>query len=79
MADMTSEARVVAPDRLWPGDIAGRGGDLLDVVFGWADFTRLRRLVAGQNVFYLRGLFNQVEAAGNNAFGIEMKAKPENR
>jgi anti-sigma regulatory factor (Ser/Thr protein kinase) len=48
MADMTSEARVVAPDRLWPGDIANRSGDLLDVVFGWADFTRLRRLVAGQ-------------------------------
>ena len=48
MADMTSEARVVALDRLWPGDIASRSGDLLDVVFGWADFTRLRRLVAGQ-------------------------------
>ena len=48
MADMTSEARVVALDRLWPGDVASRSGDLLDVVFGWADFTRLRRLVAGQ-------------------------------
>jgi serine/threonine-protein kinase RsbW len=48
MADMTSEARVVALDRPWPGDIASRSGDLLDVVFGWADFTRLRRLVAGQ-------------------------------
>ncbi|HLM88382.1 MAG TPA: ATP-binding protein [Streptosporangiaceae bacterium] len=42
---MTSEARVVVLDRLWPGDVAG---DLLDVVFGWTDFTRLRRLVAGQ-------------------------------
>jgi hypothetical protein len=41
------------------------------------DSKALRRLVAGQNVFYLRGLFNQVEAAGNNAFGIEMKVKPE--
>src|SRR5260370_41282380 len=48
MADMTSEARMVALDRLWPGDVASRSGDLLDVVFGWADFTRLRRLVAGQ-------------------------------
>jgi anti-sigma regulatory factor (Ser/Thr protein kinase) len=48
MADMTGEARVVALDRLWPGDIASRSGELLDVVFGWADFTRLRRLVAGQ-------------------------------
>jgi anti-sigma regulatory factor (Ser/Thr protein kinase) len=48
MADMTTEARVVALDRLWPEDIPSRSGDLLDVVFGWADFTRLRRLVAGQ-------------------------------
>ena len=48
MADITNEARVVVLDRLWPGDIASRGGDLLDVVFGWADFTKLRRLVAGQ-------------------------------
>src|SRR5579863_1613641 len=47
MINMTSEARVVALDRLWPGDIASRSGDLLDVSFGWADFTRLRRLVAG--------------------------------
>lgn len=45
---MTSEARVVALDRLWPGDVAGRGGDLLDVVFGGADFSKLRRLVTGQ-------------------------------
>jgi serine/threonine-protein kinase RsbW len=48
MADISSEARVVALDRLWPGDITSRSGDLLDVAFGWADFTRLRRLVAGQ-------------------------------
>jgi hypothetical protein len=43
---MTHEARVVALDRLWPGDIADRSGELLDVVFGWADFARLRRQVA---------------------------------
>jgi hypothetical protein len=43
-----------------------------------SDTKALRRLIAGQNTFYLRGLFNQVEAAGNNAFGIEMKVKPEN-
>ncbi|MGH3227626.1 MAG: ATP-binding protein [Streptosporangiaceae bacterium] len=48
MADITSEARVVALDRRWPGDLPSRSGDLLDIVFGWADFTRLRRLVAGQ-------------------------------
>ena len=48
MAEMTDEARVVALDRLWPGDIADRSGELLDVVFGWADFARLRRQVAAQ-------------------------------
>jgi anti-sigma regulatory factor (Ser/Thr protein kinase) len=31
-----------------PGDIAGRSGDLLDVVFGWTDFAKLRRLVSRQ-------------------------------
>jgi hypothetical protein len=45
---MTDEARVVALNRLWPGDIADRSGELLDVVFGWADFARLRRQVAAQ-------------------------------
>lgn len=48
MAEMTDEAHVVALDRLWPGDIADRSGELLDVVFGWADFARLRRQVAAQ-------------------------------
>jgi anti-sigma regulatory factor (Ser/Thr protein kinase) len=45
---MTSEARVVALERLRPADVVSRSGDLLDLTFGWADFTRLRRLVAGQ-------------------------------
>ena len=44
MTEMTGAARVVMLDRRWPGDIADRGGDLLDVVFGWADFAKLRRL-----------------------------------
>jgi hypothetical protein len=48
VAEMTDEARVVALDGLWPGDIADRSGELLDVVFGWADFARLRRQVAAQ-------------------------------
>jgi anti-sigma regulatory factor (Ser/Thr protein kinase) len=48
VAEMTGEARVVALDRLRPGDIADCGGELLDVVFGWADFARLRRQVAAQ-------------------------------
>jgi anti-sigma regulatory factor (Ser/Thr protein kinase) len=45
---MTDEARVIAHDRLRPGDIADPSGELLDVVFGWADFARLRRQVAAQ-------------------------------
>jgi hypothetical protein len=44
-----------------------------------ADSKALRRLVAGQNLVWLRGALNQVEAGANNAFGIPMKAKPENR
>jgi len=48
VAEMTGEARVVALDRLRPGDIADCSGELLDVVFGWADFARLRRQVAAQ-------------------------------
>ena len=48
MTEMTGEARVVALDRLRPGDIADCSGELLDVVFGWADFARLRRQVAAQ-------------------------------
>ena len=48
MAEMTDEARVVALDILRPSDIADRSGELLDVVFGWTDFARLRRQVAAQ-------------------------------
>ena len=48
MAEMTDEARVIALDRLRPGDIADRSGELLDVMFGWTDLARLRRQVAAQ-------------------------------
>jgi len=48
VTEMTGAARVVMLDRRWPGDIAERGGDLLDVAFGWADFAKLRRLVSRQ-------------------------------
>ena len=41
---MTGEARIITLEGPWPGDTA----DLLDIVFGWADFAKLRRLVAGQ-------------------------------
>ena len=48
MTEMTGAARVIMLDRRWPGDIAERSGDLLDVAFGWADFAKLRRLVSRQ-------------------------------
>jgi hypothetical protein len=56
VAEMTGETRVVALDRLWPGDIADRSGDLLDIVFSWADFAKLRRLVTGIGGSTLIGL-----------------------
>jgi anti-sigma regulatory factor (Ser/Thr protein kinase) len=43
---MTGQARVVALDRLRPDDVVNYGDDLVDIVFGWADFAKLRRLVA---------------------------------
>jgi len=69
------------------GPTAGKIGGILSVASAaskpseWneADSKALRRLVAGQNTFYLRRMFDQVEQSGNNAFGIEMKNKPENR
>jgi hypothetical protein len=69
------------------GPTAGKIGGILSVgsaaskpsEWNEADSKALRRLVAGQNTFYLRRLFDQVEASGNGAFGVEMKAKPENR
>jgi serine/threonine-protein kinase RsbW len=45
---MTGEARVVALDRLRPAEMADRGGELLDIVYGWADFAKLRKLVTRQ-------------------------------
>jgi hypothetical protein len=41
--------------------------------WGESDTKALRKLIAFQNVYYLRGLFNQVEKGANNAFGIPMK------
>jgi hypothetical protein len=69
------------------GPTAGKIGGILSVASAaskpseWneADSKALRRLVAGQNLVWLRGALNQVEAGANNAFGIPMKAKPENR
>jgi anti-sigma regulatory factor (Ser/Thr protein kinase) len=39
---MTGDGSVIALNRLWPGDTADQ---LLDIVFGWTDFAKLRRLV----------------------------------
>lgn len=44
-----------------------------------ADTKALRRLIAGQNVFWLRNAFDAVEHGANNAFGIPMKGQSENR
>jgi hypothetical protein len=38
------------------------------------DTKAVHKLTAFGNLFYLRNLFNQVEAGANNAFGIPMKA-----
>ena len=46
MTDVSDQTRVIARDRPWPGDAGGRRGDLLDIVFGWADLGQLRHLVA---------------------------------
>jgi len=69
------------------GPTAGKIGGIIQGVqaatrpseWNEGDSKAIRRLVAGQNVWYLRRLFDQVEASGNSAFGIPMKAKPENR
>ncbi len=48
MTEVTTQTRVIALDRLWPANVAGRSGDLLDTVFGWSDLGQLRRLVAAR-------------------------------
>jgi hypothetical protein len=53
--------------------ITGAAGTL---EWNQSDTSALRKITAFQNVFYLRGLFNQVEAGANNAFGIPMKPTP---
>jgi hypothetical protein len=62
------------------GPTAGKLESLLKITGGaakadWnqADTHAVRMLTAGQNLFFLRNLLNQVEAGANNAFGIPMK------
>jgi len=42
------------------------------------DTHATRQLVFYQNLFWLRGVLNQVERGANNAFGIPMDQKPGN-
>lgn len=44
-----------------------------------ADTKAVRRLVPLQNLFWLRGLLNQVEGATNAHFGVPPAKEPENR
>ena len=46
MTEVTAQTRVIALDRLWPGEAGSCRGDLLDIVFSWSDLGQLRRLVA---------------------------------
>ncbi|HWL06447.1 MAG TPA: hypothetical protein VNQ99_16190 [Xanthobacteraceae bacterium] len=41
-----------------------------------SDTRALRRLIALQNLFYVRGLFNEVERGANGMFGVEMRLRP---
>jgi len=45
VTELTAQTRVIALDRLWPGEVVTRSSDLLDIVFGWSDLGQLRRLV----------------------------------
>lgn len=40
-----------------------------------SDTRALRRVIAGQNLFYVRRLFDQVESGANGMFGIEMRPR----
>jgi len=65
------------------GPTAGKVGSLVQATGAAAagdwqesDTKAVRRLIAMQNLFYLRKLFDQVEEGANNAAGIPMRAKP---
>jgi hypothetical protein len=66
------------------GPSAGKVENILKITsaLGRADWNEgdtkaLRRVIAGQNLFYVRGLFDKVEESANQALGIPMKAKPQ--
>lgn len=59
------------------GPTFGKLGDLAKVTGATAsrdwkasDVKAMRRMTIGQNLFYLRGLFNQMEGGADNAFGL---------
>lgn len=63
------------------GPTAGKAESLISVTgaagrgdWNASDSKALRRLIATQNVFYVRKLFDQVEAGGNSYFGIQQKS-----
>jgi len=65
------------------GPTAGKLNDISKITgaaasgdWGEADTKATRRLLAGQNLFWLRGALNKVEESVNKHFGIEMKDKP---
>jgi hypothetical protein len=64
------------------GPTAGKIGQLAQITgaaasgdWGESDTKAVRRLMAMQNLFYLRRLFDQVEAGTNRAFNIPMAEK----
>jgi hypothetical protein len=66
------------------GPSAGKVENILKITsaLGRADWNEgdtkaLRRVIAGQNLFYVRRLFDKVEESANQSFGIPMKAKPQ--
>lgn len=47
------------------------GSDLANLDWTAGDTRRLRRLMVGQNLFYVRRLFDKLEAGANRAVGLE--------
>lgn len=71
--------RTVADQLLGPTfgklmDLASITGSTASRDWSASDVKAMRRFIPAQNLFYLRGLFNQVEQGADNAFGIPQKA-----
>lgn len=57
-------------------DLVRVTGTAANLDWSAADTRRLRKLVAGQNLFYIRRLLDDLEGGVNEAFGIEPLKKP---